>query len=196
MRFVHEFNPTDLPQGSESCVTIDAGNTVETANLGGEDTLGDDGLKKLAFAGAGKLSARLFGALFLVVLVTGCDGSAKLESGDYADAATTSMGLATTGLAEMNPLVPGDPVVGAAVLLGLKYGGKRALIEAGHDPDTVNAGISSAGWGAACWNATLLGGGPTPVGATAAAACGLASWELSKPPRVLVAVPADIVVEE
>lgn len=112
-------------------------------------------------------------ALIVVLTLCACANSeARLEGGDYADAATTAAVIASPALVELNPLVQSsNPVVGAATLLGLRYAGKAALIQAGYDPDLVNSRFASAGWAVACWNAALLAGAPS--GGLSLAAAGL-----------------------
>lgn len=115
--------------------------------------------------------------LALILLLSACS-QPELRSGDYADAATTAAVIASPALVELNPLVQSsNPIVGAATLLGLKYAGKAALIEAGYDPELVNSRIASAGWAAACWNASLLAGATTGVGIAGALLCLSASYE-------------------
>ena len=102
-------------------------------------------------------------ALFAALVLCACTNGAKLQSGDYADAGTTAIGLGL-GFSEGNPLLASAGNASPVVGLGLKLGLKSLLIKNGYSPNVANARVNSVSLGAACANiVTIAGGAPIPA---------------------------------
>ena len=100
-------------------------------------------------------------ALFVTLGLCACTNGANLQSGDYADAGTTAIGL---GFSEGNPLLASAGNSSPFLGLGLKLGLKSLLIKNGYSPNVANARVNSVSLGAACANiVTIAGGAPIPA---------------------------------
>jgi len=119
---------------------------------------------------------KILTGIVLALTLSACSNGAKLQSGDYADAATTAVGVAL-GHTEVNPLLGAAPDAAIPVAaLGFKYAVKAGMIEAGYPVEQANKTVNSVSWGAACHNLVILAGGPHPIGIAAGIGC----WFLTK----------------
>lgn len=119
----------------------------------------------------------------IALLLSACANGAEIGSGDIADTITTVEVLSNPSYVELNPTIPSDPLVGAAVLMTQKYVAKAILIEAGVEPDKANRFMDAGGWLAACHNLTIFGGFGHPIGLGVGAFCAAIYLEETKDGR-------------
>lgn len=99
-----------------------------------------------------------------------------LRAPDYADAASTALGVAQ-GFGEANPIVAiGGDAAAPVVALGLKYALREALPAAGVPQDGADAIMDAVGWIGFCNNVALITGTVTfPASLGIGAGCGAIS---------------------
>jgi len=118
----------------------------------------------------------------------------RLAAPDFADSATTAVGLAQPGIVEANPLLawsgPAAPVVGLAA----KYAIKQALVDGGIAPDRANRSVETGSTFAACANVATIAGAAAPPALALGLMCGAAYAEATRPKEDLVTRPAAYVV--
>ena len=113
------------------------------------------------------------------------NNGAELNAGDYADAITTVEVIASPDYVELNPWVPNDPVVGPAALLGMKYGTKYVMIEAGYTPEFANQWVESvAGWAPFCNNVLLFLGAEPVIRIAGGMVCASLTYPHNVEPRI------------
>lgn len=110
----------------------------------------------------------------------------RLAAPDFADSATTAIGLAQPGIVEANPLLaaagPAAPVVGLAA----KYAIKQALIDGGMSAERANRSVETGSAVAACANVATIAGAAAPPALALGALCGAAYAEATRPKPDLV----------
>ncbi len=141
-------------------------------------------------------------ACLVVVAVAGCappppasrGAEPRLAAPDFADSATTAIGLARPGIVEANPLLawsgPAAPVVGLAA----KYAIKQALVDGGMSPERANRSVETGSTFAACANVATIAGAAAPPALALGMICGAAYAEATRPKEDLVTRPGAYVV--
>ncbi|SFC11613.1 hypothetical protein [Tropicimonas isoalkanivorans] len=97
---------------------------------------------------------------------------ARLGAGDYADAGSSAL-AAASGLSELNPAYAAIGPAAPVAMLGLKYGGKAALIDMGLPAGDVNRVVEAVGMAGGCSNLSLVAGAAAPPALALGAVCGV-----------------------
>lgn len=113
--------------------------------------------------------------LSTTILLAACSGQAELTGGDYADAATTAVGL-SQGFVEANPVLAGGGAATPILALGVKYVLKDGLIQAGYDEEEVNNTFDAVGWAGACSNIAVIAGATGGAGIALGLMCGAVAY--------------------
>lgn len=139
-------------------------------------------------------------ALICALAACGEDHSAtrsaepRLAAPDFADGATTALGLAQPGIVEANPLLawsgPAAPVVGLAA----KYAIKQALVDGGMSAERANRSVETGSTFAACANIATIAGAAAPPALALGVICGAAYAEATGPEDALAPRPGAYVV--
>jgi len=118
----------------------------------------------------------------------------RLAAPDFADSATTAIGLTRPGIVEANPLLawsgPAAPVVGLAA----KYAIKQALVGGGMAPDRANRSVETGSTFAACANVATIAGAAAPPALALGALCGAVYAGATRTREDLVTRPGAYVV--